>query len=182
MQHSGAMGSGQASLSFWRARRNPSGFGLPWWTSSAETMTSKRMEDSFREHAVELDYAPAVFVSALSGQRLGRLPELLAEVHHAAHRQWGQIELAAVLKSAVERTPPPTPPHGRQEFKGVVQRGVNPIRFAIEVTQPEALPPHYRRYLEHQFRAALGVGPAAIALSFARPRRKRRAPAAGAKP
>lgn len=153
-----------------------------WDLVEKETMTSKRMEDAFREHAVELDYAPAVFVSALSGQRLGRLPELLAEVHHAAHRQWGQIELAAVLKSAVERTPPPAPPHGRQEFKGVVQRGVNPIRFVIEVTQPEALPPHYRRYLEHQFRAALGVGPAAIALSFARPRRKRRAPAAGAQP
>jgi len=152
-----------------------------WDLVAKETMTSKRMEDSFREHAVELDYAPAVFVSALSGQRLGRLPEFLAAVHHEAHRQWSQIELGAAVKAAVERTPPPAPPHGRQEIRGGVQRGVNPIRFVIEATQPEALPPHYRRYLEHQLRAALGVGPAAIALSFARPRRKRRAPAAGAK-
>ncbi len=151
-----------------------------WDLVTKETMTARHTEDAFREHAVDLDYAPALFVSALSGQRLHRLPELLVAVYRAARQQWGQAELGRVLAEAVARTPPPAPPRGRQEFRGVVQRGVNPIRFHIEVSQPPALPPHYRRYLRHQFRAALGVGPAAVELRFARPRRKRRAPAAGA--
>ncbi len=151
-----------------------------WDLVEKETMTAKRMEDAFREHAVELAYAPATFISALSGQRQHRVPELVIEVYRAARQQWGHAELTQVLKAAVERTPAPSPARGRQEWRGARQQGVNPIRFAIEVARPEAVPPHYRRYLEHQFRAALGVGPAAIQLSFSRPRRKRRVRAAEA--
>jgi GTP-binding protein len=140
-----------------------------------ETMTSKRMEDSFREHAPELDYAPSVFISALSGQRVReRLPALLKTVHQAAHRQWAQAELTRVLAAAVERTPPPAPPRGRLDLRAAVQRGVSPIRIVIEANQPEAVPTHYRRYLAHQFRERLEIEHAPIQLLFVRPRRPRR--------
>ncbi len=145
-----------------------------WDLVEKETMSSKRMEDAFREHAIELGYAPGLFISALSGQRLHRLPGLIRQTYHEARRQWAQAELTQVLAAAVERTPPPAPAHGRQELKSAVQRGVNPIRFAIETTQPDALPPHYRRYLEHQFREALAIAHAPLELRFMRPRRRRR--------
>jgi GTP-binding protein len=145
-----------------------------WDLVAKETMTSKRMEEAFREHAVELNYAPALFISALSGQRVRRLPALLRLAYLEARRQWGQGELTQVLAAAVERTPPPSPARGRLDFRAAVQRGVNPIRFLIEATQPEAVPVSYRRYLEHQFRAALAIEHAPLTLRFARPRRRRK--------
>jgi GTP-binding protein len=151
-----------------------------WDLVEKETMTSKGMEDSFREHAVELDYAPSLFISALSGQRLHRLPALLRLAYLESRRQWGQAELTQVLTAAVERTPPPAPSHGRLDFRSAVQRGVNPIRFLIVTTQPEAIAKSYRRYLEHRFREALGIEHAPLTLRFARPRRRQRRIRAGA--
>jgi GTP-binding protein len=145
-----------------------------WDLVEKETMTSKRLEDAFREHANDLGHAPSLFISALSGQRLRRLPGLLRLVYDEARRQWGQAELGRLLKAAVERTPPPAPPRGRQEFRGVVQRGVNPIRLQIETSQPEAVPIHYQRYLERRLREGLGLAHAPLVLRFTRPRRKRR--------
>jgi GTP-binding protein len=153
-----------------------------WDLVEKETMTSKRMEDAFREHAGELVYAPSLFVSALEGQRLHRLPKLLRHVHDEARRQWGQAELTRVLEVAVRNVPPPAPPSRRQEFRGAVQRGVKPIRFHIEASQPEAVPIHYRRYLERRFREELALTHAPIVLRFVRPRRRRRTVAAGARP
>ncbi|HWN83106.1 MAG TPA: ribosome biogenesis GTPase Der, partial [Candidatus Udaeobacter sp.] len=137
-----------------------------------ETMTSKRMEDSFREHAKELVHAPSLFLSAATGQRIPRLAGLLTEVYTEARRQWPADELTTVLHAAVERTPPPSPPRGRQDLKAMVQRGVNPIRFLIVATQPEALPVHYLRYLTREFRERLGIAHAPLELRLSRPKKK----------
>jgi GTP-binding protein len=137
-----------------------------------ETMTAKRMEDSFREHAIELVHAPSIFLSAATGQRIPRLAGLLHEVYTEARRQWPADELTAALLAAVERTPPPSPPRGRQDLRAMVQRGVNPIRFLIVATQPEVLPVHYLRYLTREFRERLGILHAPLELRLSRPKKK----------
>jgi len=137
-----------------------------------ETMTSKRMEDSFREHARELVHAPSLFLSAATGQRIPRLAGLLTEVYQEARRQWPADELTAVLHAAVERQPPPSPPRGRQDLRAMVQRGVNPIHFLIVATQPEVLPVNYLRYLTREFRERLGIAHAPLELRLSRPKKK----------
>jgi GTPase len=161
--------------SFIHAVRKPLVLAFNKWdlVEGKETMTSKRMEDLFREHAVELAHAPSLFLSAKSGQRLSRLAGLITLVHAEARREWPGPELDRALRAAVERTPPPSPPHGRQELRTMVQRGVNPIRFLIVASQPEAVPVHYRRYLERELRSTLAIAHAPLELRFARPRKRR---------
>jgi GTP-binding protein len=137
-----------------------------------ETMTAKRMEDSFRAHAIELTHAPALFLSTVSGQRVGRLAGLIRQVYAEARRQWPQSELTAALRAAVDRQPPPSPPRGRQDLRAMVQRGVNPLRFLIVATQPEALPVHYLRYLSRDLRERLGIAHAPLELRLSRPRKR----------
>jgi GTP-binding protein len=161
--------------SFIHAAHKPAVLAFNKWdlVEGKETMTAKRMEDLFREHAVELAHAPALFLSAKSGQRLSRLTGLITLVHAESRREWPGPALDKALRAAVERTPPPSPQHGRQDLRTMVQRGVNPIRFLIVATQPEAVPVNYRRYLERELRSTLSIAHAPLELRFARPRKKR---------
>jgi predicted GTPase len=54
----------------------------------------------------------------------------------------------------------------------MVQRGVNPLRFLIVATQPEALPVHYLRYLSRDLRERLGIAHAPLELRLSRPRKR----------
>jgi predicted GTPase len=54
----------------------------------------------------------------------------------------------------------------------MVQRGVNPLRFLIVATQPEALPIHYLRYLARDLRQRLGIAHAPLELRLSRPKKK----------
>jgi GTPase len=160
--------------SFVHAAKKPTVLVFNKWdlVSDKETMTAKRMEDSFREHSIELTHAPSLFLSAATGQRIPRLAGLIVQVHAESRRQWPAAELTAALRAAVERTPPPSPTRGRQDLRTMVQRGVNPLRFVIVATQPDALPVHYQRYLARELRRTLAIDHAPLELRFVRPRKR----------
>lgn len=101
-----------------------------------------------------LSYAPIVFVSAKTKQRLNQLPTLIEEVHTHHQRRIQSSVLNNVLMDAIAATPTPTQNGKRLRIYYGTQVAVAPPTFVIFVNDPELLHFSYQRYLENQIRQA----------------------------
>ncbi|MBI2322914.1 MAG: ribosome biogenesis GTPase Der [Chloroflexi bacterium] len=113
-----------------------------------------------------LDYAPIVFVSAKTGQRLGQMLDLALEVYRQRQRRIGTSELNRVIRRAVLDHPPPSR-HGRQpNVLYVTQVQAEPPTFVFFVNDPDLLHLTYRRYLQNELRRAFGFPGVPLRLFF----------------
>lgn len=104
-----------------------------------------------------LGYAPVEFVSALTAQRISRLPEVAARVYDAARREVPTSEWNAVLQAAIERNAPSS--HRGQapaKIYYATQVRTAPPTVALFVSDPKRVSQEYLRYLVGRFREALG--------------------------
>jgi GTP-binding protein len=108
-----------------------------------------------RRQMAFLEYAPAVFGSALKGQGVRELLDAAADVanNHAMRISTG--ELNRVLREAVERRPYTA--RGRElKLLYATQVAVKPPTFVLFVNDPKLVHFSYLRYLQNQLRAAFG--------------------------
>lgn len=103
-----------------------------------------------------LSFAPIVFVSAKSGQRIHRIMEEVAEVSEQYSRRVSTSELNRVFKEAVEGHHPPLHNGRRVKFYFTTQVAVKPPTFTVFTNQPEGVGTQYERYLGNRFREAFG--------------------------
>lgn len=124
-----------------------------WDLVEKDSMTSANFEKETRRRAPFLSYAPVAFVSALTRQRVGSLPELALRVDEAGRKKVSTAELNRCLEEATAAHSPPVGAKGRvvKIFYGT-QTGVAPPRFSIFVNDPKSLPAAYQRYLSRKFR------------------------------
>ena len=101
-----------------------------------------------------LSYAPIIFVSAVTKQRLIKLPQLIEQVYDHAHRRIKSSKLNDVLMDAIAANPPPTTNGKRLRVYYGTQVAVEPPTFVIFVNDPDLMHFSYERYLENQIRAA----------------------------
>ncbi len=104
-----------------------------------------------------VDFAPVVTLSALHGSGLSELLDAVRRAHAAATADLPTPDLTRVLAAAVQRTPPPAVRGRRIKLRYAHQGGSAPPRIVIHGNQTEALPDHYRRYLERTFREAFDL-------------------------
>ncbi len=128
-----------------------------WDVVAKETDTMRQTERDVREALTFLDYAPTVFISALTGQRTGQIGERVVEIHEQATRKIATAEVNRVLREAVDRMPP-RGKRGKHAPKLLYSTQIRhtPPTFALFTRHPEALAPEYARYLGRQFREAFG--------------------------
>jgi GTP-binding protein len=138
-----------------------------------DTNTAERGRATVVERAPFLDGAPFVYVSALTGQRVRRILELILEVADQRERRVATAEVNRVLEALVQRNQPPQ--EGGQEVKILYgsQIGTAPPTFAIVSNAPEALSESYQRFLANGFRAAWGFAGVPIRLKLRRKRSRR---------
>jgi GTPase len=145
------------------------------WDLIAEkdTNTAERGRALVVERAPFLDAAPFVYVSAMTGQRVRQLLDLILEVADERERRVGTAEVNRVLEALVQRNQPPQ--QGGQEVKILYgsQIGTAPPTFAIVANAPESLSEAYRRFLANGFRAAWGFPGVPIRLKLRRKRSRR---------
>lgn len=128
-----------------------------WDKVEKDSKTSKKFEDEIRDRFKFLIDAPIVFISALTGQRVNKIFELINQVYEA-----GEIKIEThTLNKAFERfqrhLSPPTAKGGRQlTIKYVVQTGIHPPTFSLFVNDPALLHFSYKRYLINQMRQEFG--------------------------
>ena len=101
-----------------------------------------------------LSYAPIVFVSAKTKQRLSRLPEMIEEACDHQHRRIQSAVLNDVLMDALAANPTPSSNGRRLRVYYATQVAVAPPTFVIFVNDPDLMHFSYARYLENRIRAA----------------------------
>jgi GTP-binding protein len=127
-----------------------------WDLVEKESNTMARMEKRLRAELGFLAYAPILFISALTKQRIGKIPELVSFVAEQQNHRVGTSVLNDVIIQAMELTPPPTDKGKRLKVYYCTQTGVKPPRFVFFVNEPDLMHFSYLRYLENQIRRNFG--------------------------
>ena len=118
------------------------------------------MEEMRKEVVRDLSYmayAPVLFISALSGQRVDRLFELINFVDSQATMRITTGTLNGVLADATGRVQPPTDKGRRLKIFYMTQTGVRPPTFVCFCNDPKLFHFSYQRYLENQIRSVFGL-------------------------
>lgn len=101
-----------------------------------------------------LPYAPLLFISALTGQRVSNILPLTLEVNEARRKRIPTGELNRLIREATAQHPPPQKAGTRVKFYYTTQADTVPPTFIFFTNKPEAVHFSYQRYLENQIRAA----------------------------
>ncbi|TLF40051.1 ribosome biogenesis GTPase Der [Lacticaseibacillus zeae] len=125
-----------------------------WDTVEKDNHTMKDFENLIRQEFQYLDYAPIVFVSAKTKQRLQSLPAMIVEVSENQTRRIQSSVLNDVLMDAITVTPTPTVNGKRLRIYYMTQVAVKPPTFVVFVNDPDLLHFSYERFLINQLRQA----------------------------
>lgn len=123
-----------------------------WDTVEKTTHTLRDFELKIRDQFRYLDYAPILFVSALTKKRLNQLPDMIEQVYLNQTLRIQSSVLNDVIMDAVASNPTPTDKGRRLKIYYVTQVDVAPPTFIIFVNDPEMMHFSYRRYLENKLR------------------------------
>ena len=129
-----------------------------WDTVKKDTNTMRDFEAEIRDEFQYLDYAPIIFVSALTKQRLNKLPELIETVSMNQNLRIPSALLNDVVMDAVAINPTPTDKGKRLKIFYATQVAVKPPTFVIFVNDKELMHFSYTRYIENKIREAFGFG------------------------
>lgn len=127
-----------------------------WDLYEKDNTSTLRYTETLRKELVFLQYAPVVFVSAMTKQRIHRLPEVISYVAEQNAMRIATSVINQVIADAVAINPTPTEKGVRLKILYVTQVKIKPPTFVIFVNAPEAMHFSYERYLENKLREAFG--------------------------
>ncbi|CAM3146034.1 ribosome biogenesis GTPase Der [Lactococcus hircilactis] len=125
-----------------------------WDTLVKDDKTMKKFEEDIRWEFKYLDYAPIVYVSAKTGQRLSQIPEQIKEISASQNLRISSSILNDVIMDAVAINPTPTDKGKRLKIFYATQVAVKPPTFVVFVNEEELMHFSYLRFLENQIRKA----------------------------
>lgn len=125
-----------------------------WDLYKKENDSTIRFTEMLRNELIYMQYAPVVFVSAVTNQRISKLPETIKQVAEANNLRVSTSVLNQVITDAVAINPPPADKGKRLKILYSTQVKVKPPTFVIFVNEPEIMHFSYQRYLENKLREA----------------------------
>ena len=137
-----------------------------WDLVEKDTRTADQMVKAMRERTPFLQWVPVLFASALTGQRVRKVLDLVLDVEAQRQRRIDTAEVNEVLDRLVGRQPPP-PARGRAvKVRYGTQVRVAPPTFVLFSNLPREVPAHYLRYIHNGFRDAGGFTGTPIRIFF----------------
>lgn len=127
-----------------------------WDLVEKDNSSVKRFTDDIRTALAYMPYAPILFISAKTGQRVPRLFEQIRYVNEQASLRISTGMLNDVLSDAVTRVQPPTDKGRRLKIYYMTESGVKPPTFVIFCNDAELFHFSYQRYLENKLREVFG--------------------------
>lgn len=121
-----------------------------------ETGTTEKFTKEVREKLKFMEYAPIVYISALTGQRVNRILAMVKSVYEQASRRITTGLLNDILTDAQNALQPPATNGRRLRIYYATQQGTNPPTFVFFINDKELMHFSYERYLENRFRQAFG--------------------------
>jgi GTP-binding protein len=113
-----------------------------------------------------LDFAPIVFISALTGKRVQNIFEIIDSAYAQYTKRVQTSELNKKLGEFVEENPPPRRRHRPNAVSYATQTSVKPPTFVIFVREPKAIHFSYRRYLANRIRETFGFEQTPVRIYF----------------
>lgn len=123
-----------------------------WDTLEKDNHTMADFEKQIRDEFQYLSYAPIIFVSAKTKQRLNKLPELIKQVNENHQKRVQSATLNEVIMDALALNPTPTVNGKRLRVYYATQVAIQPPTFVVFVNDPELMHFSYARFLENQIR------------------------------
>ena len=118
--------------------------------------STNRFTDELRKDLGFLQYAPVLYASALTGQRVNRVTELVKFVAEQQSMRIQTSVLNELIRDAVAVNPPPTKKGKQLKILFVTQADICPPRFVLFVNNPELVHFSYLRFLENRLRESYG--------------------------
>ena len=137
-----------------------------WDIVEKDDKTMDKMRQAIRADLSYMTYAPIVFISALTGQRVDRLFELINYVNDQATLRIKTGVLNSLLADATTRVQPPTDKGRRLKIYYMTQIGVRPPHFVVFCNDARLFHFSYQRYLENQIRNTFGMEGTPIRLTI----------------
>ena len=136
-----------------------------WDLVEKDGKTMDRMRKEVQEGLSFMTYAPILFISAKTGQRVDRLFELIDYVSNQAATRITTGMLNDVLADAQTRVQPPTDKGRRLKIYYMTQVGVKPPHYVIFCNDTKLFHFSYQRYLENCIRNTFGLEGTPIKIS-----------------
>ena len=137
-----------------------------WDVPEKDNHTMKRFVDEIQRRFKFLPFAPHLFVSALSGQRINKIMPLVAEVAEQFNRRVPTGQINQGLEEFIAKHPPAMVRGQRLKFYYATQSAVRPPTFVLFSNRPDDVHFSYERYLVNCFREKYGFDKVPIRLLF----------------
>lgn len=135
---------------------------------AVEDKTDKTMNEMRKKLEVDfsfMSYAPFVFISAKTGQRVDKMFSLIKEVYEQSTRRVSTGVLNDMLNYATSRVQPPSDKGKRLKIYYMTQASAAPPNFVIFCNSKELFHYSYQRYIENQIRETFGLDKTPIKLT-----------------
>ncbi|MDE6031499.1 MAG: ribosome biogenesis GTPase Der [Oscillospiraceae bacterium] len=145
----------------------PSVIAVNKW-DAVEDKTDKTMQEFTKKLETDfsfMSYAPFVFISAKTGQRVDKLFELIKIVREQHSRRISTGVLNDMLSYATSRVQPPSDKGKRLKLYYMTQASTNPPNFVVFCNNKELFHYSYQRYIENQIRETFGLNMTPIKLT-----------------
>ncbi|KAB2954585.1 ribosome biogenesis GTPase Der [Heliorestis acidaminivorans] len=127
-----------------------------WDLVPKDEKTMQKYDKVIRSELAFMQYAPTLYVSAKTGQRLPKIVEIIDFVAEQTNRRISTSILNELLADIVRVTPPPTDKGKKLKIYYVTQAGVKPPTFVFFVNDEELFHFSYRRHIQNRFRETFG--------------------------
>jgi GTPase len=128
-----------------------------WDLIDKDSKTMEKMRADIMNDLSFMSYAPVLFISALTGQRIDRIFELVNYVDNQSAMRITTGMLNNVLADAQARVQPPTDKGKRLKIYYMTQTGIRPPNFVIFANSRELFHFSYQRYIGNQIRSVFGL-------------------------
>ena len=137
-----------------------------WDAVEKDDKTMDKMRAQVRNGFAFMPYAPILFISALTGQRVPKLFERINAVREMSMLRVRTGTLNSVLADATNRVQPPTDKGRRLKIYYMTQVGIQPPHFVVFCNDARLFHFSYQRYLENQIRNTFGLEGTPIRLTI----------------
>ena len=127
-----------------------------WDLIEKDSKTSQKFEEDIRRELAFLQYAPILFASALTKQRIHRLADMVKFVSEQQHMRVSTSVLNELLEDAQLTNPPPAKGGKLLKIYYMTQASVQPPTFILFVNEPSLMHFSYERFLENKLRETFG--------------------------
>jgi len=137
-----------------------------WDLPAKDNSTTGKFISELHREMPFLQYAPVLFISAKTGQRISKVMETVKLVEEESNKRIGTSDLNKFMESVVEHRPPTHPSGKHVRIYYITQAAVNPPTFVFFCNQPSLITENYRKYIHNQLREMFSFTGASLRLIF----------------